>query len=216
MQQSMELEMILSAGPVLRKWVTTRNVLAVLLTLEAAIIGMVVAGERAARRADRARMAALGTQGLRLDHPAKPVQHPAIVEAADAEIRADALVIGVEIGGKARAYRLGALDHPNRHLVNDVISGMPVTVAYCNLSQSVQIYTNTTGSQPLDVEVVGRRDRQMVIKVAGYLYFHPSGLPVEPKKKPPPLPCGVLTPMVTTWKAWTNLHPKTDVYLGHG
>ena len=208
--------MILSAGPVLRKWVTTRNVLAVLLTLEAAIIGMVVAGERASRRADRARMAALGTGGLWLDHPAKPVEHPPIVEAAGAEIRADALVIGVEIGGKARAYRLGALDDPGGHLVNDIISGMPVTVAYCNLSQNAQIYMNTAGGQPLDVEVVGLRDHQMVIRVAGSLYFHPSGLPVEPEKKPPPLPCGVLTPMVTTWKAWTNLHPRTDVYLGDG
>ena len=126
------------------------------------------------------------------------------------------MVIGVEIGGKARAYRLGALDDPSGHLVNDTIGGVPLTVAYCNLSQSAQIYTNTTDGQAIDVEVVGLRDHQMVIKVAGYLYFHPSGLPVEPEKKPPPLPCGVLTPMVTTWKAWTNLHPKTDVYLGHG
>ena len=100
--------MILSAGSVLRKWVTTRNVLAVLLTLQAAIIGMVVAGERASRRAERARTAALGIGGLWLDHPAKPVQNPPMVEAARAQIRADALVIGVEIGGKARAYRLGA------------------------------------------------------------------------------------------------------------
>ena len=95
--------MILSAGPVLRKWVTTRNVPAILLTLEAAIIGMAIAGERASRRANRARMAAQGTEGLWLDHPAKPVEHPPNVEAATAEIRADALVIGVEIGGKARA-----------------------------------------------------------------------------------------------------------------
>ena len=128
--------MIPSAGTALRKWVTTRNVLAVLLTLEAAIIGMVVAGERASRRADQARMAALGTGGLWLDHPAKPVENPPIVEAARAEIRADAMVIGVEIGGKARAYRLGALDDPSGHLVNDMIGGVPLTVAYCNLSQS--------------------------------------------------------------------------------
>lgn len=208
--------MIESTGPGSRKWLTTRNVLAVSLALEAAIIGIVVAGERASRWAEQERTAAMVSPGLWLDQPAKPVQDPPIIEAATARIQADELVIGVEIGGKARAYRLRALDHPSRHLVNDVVSGVPMTVAYCNLSQTARIYTNTAGDQPLDVEVVGRLDHQMVIKVGGSLYFHPSGLPVEPEKKPPPLPCGVLTPMVTTWKAWLSLHPETDVYLGDG
>ena len=101
-------------------------------------------------------------------------------------------------------------------MVNDMIGGVPLTVAYYNLSQSAEIYTNTTDGQPIDVEVVRLLDHKMVIRVAGYLYFHPSGLPVQPEKKPLHLPCGVLTPMVTTWKAWTNLHPKTDVYMGDG
>src|SRR5262249_34018813 len=41
-------------------------------------------------------------------------------------------VFGVVAGGRARAYRLAALSLPSRHVVNDVVGGTPVTVAFCD------------------------------------------------------------------------------------
>ena len=38
------------------------------------------------------------------------------------------------VGGKARACRLAAFDDASGHLVNDLVGGMPVSVADCNIT----------------------------------------------------------------------------------
>jgi Protein of unknown function (DUF3179) len=207
--------MSLSVGARFRRWASIRNGVVAAIVLEATILGMVVAAELASRRAEEARISAeLSSQPLWYQVVAKPILNPTILDAAEARLRPDTMIIGVRIGDQVRAYRLNALDDPSRHLVSDHVGGKSITVAYCNLAQCVQVYTNEEDTKPLDIELAGRRDNQMVIKVAGNLYYHPTGRPVEPAKNPPRIPCGFLTPIVTTWRAWTKLHPETDVYVG--
>jgi hypothetical protein len=145
---------------------------------------------------------------------AKPILRPPILQANEVEIRPDEIVIGVEVGGRARAYRLSSFDFPSGHLVNDVIGDVPVSVSYCNLTRCVRIYTDPRVSTPLDAEVAGLLNSEMVIKLAGNLYFQRSGMPVEPAKSPPAMPYKVLTPTLSTWKEWIGHHPQTDVFTG--
>jgi hypothetical protein len=107
-----------------------------------------------------------------------------------------------------------AFDDPSGHLVNDLIGGVPVSVAYSNLSRCVKVYTDPNGSQPLDAMVTGLLNQQMVIQLGGHVYFHDTGMPVEPAKNPPPIPYPLLTPIVTTWKAWMDLHPQSEIFVG--
>ena len=61
-----------------------------------------------------------------------------VFKAAEANLRPDDFVIGVAFGGKTRAYRLGALENPMGHLVNDMIDGVAISVAYCDLTRCVR------------------------------------------------------------------------------
>jgi hypothetical protein len=58
----------------------------------------------------------------------RPIYEPMFVAAEDAPFRGEELVMGVEIGGDARAYPVGVLR--SREMVNDVIGGTPVLVTW--------------------------------------------------------------------------------------
>src|SRR5262249_38181663 len=150
---------------------TVRKILTAMLVLQAVVIVVVIASERAARRSEEARM----TYNLRpgvwwRENPFKPTLLPPLVMAPEAKVQPGELVIGVEVGGQARAYRLAAFDDASGHLVNDLVGGVPVSVAYCNIARCVRVYTDPGRSQPLDAEVPGMINRRMVIKLGGTLY----------------------------------------------
>lgn len=57
-----------------------------------------------------------------------PVYDPTFEEASDVHWPRDALVIGVEVGGDARAYPVAFLNR--REMVNDVVGGEPLLVSW--------------------------------------------------------------------------------------
>jgi hypothetical protein len=124
------------------------------------------------------------------------------------------VVVGVEVGGKARAYRLDSFQNQRGHLVNDLVGGVPVSVSYCFLTECLRVYSDPTSTAPLDVQIAGLLDDEMVVRIGGSLYFQKSGRPVDPGKTPTPIPYRLLTPTRTTWAEWTKHHPETDVYVG--
>jgi hypothetical protein len=143
------------------------------------------------------------------------IVRPSTVEASASSLRDDEEVIGFEVGGRARAYRLDALRDRSRHLVNDLVGGVPVTVSYCDLSDCVRAYTGREGDRPLDVSVGGLyRGRDMVLDVGGTLYFQESGAKLSPGVGPAAIPLERLSPTRATWGEWKRLHPSTDVYEG--
>jgi hypothetical protein len=189
--------------------------LAAVLTIQAVVIVGIMASERAAQQADEARITVFQRPDVKWrQNQAAPILRPSTLAAHEAPLRPDEVVIGVDLGGKARAYRLGAFEGKSTHVVNDLIGGVPVSVAYCDLTQCVRIYTDPRGSAPLDAQVAGLLNNEMIIQLGGTLYFHQSGMPAVPTDNPPPIPYRLLTPTVTTWKEWTERHPETDVYLG--
>jgi len=194
---------------------TVRYVLAAVLVLEAVVVVLIIAYASDSRRQNHAQTSfnPAPLVAWRVNR-AQPVFRPPILKATEAKMRPDERVIGVEAGGIARAYRLAAFDDASGHLVNDLIGGVPVSVAYSNLSDCVRVYTDPEGSVPLDAEVTGLYNDEMIVKLRGSSYFHQSGEPVEPGKNPLPVPYRLLTPTRTTWKEWTQQHPATGVYVG--
>ena len=213
--------------------------LAAALSLEAIGIAAIVAAERSAQRADEARISVFQKAGpawkkVYVDvytgtgtpadgekagltwrkRLAEPILRPPSLAAAEAKLQPDELVIGVEVGGKARAYRFAAFERMSGHLVNDLVGGVPVSVAYCNLTRCLRVYSDPRGSKPLDLTVAGTLNDEMIMRHAERMYFHKSGKEVEPGNDAPALPYPLITPTVTTWKEWNARHPDTRVYIG--
>jgi hypothetical protein len=143
-----------------------------------------------------------------------PIVRPATAPAHDAGLQPDEKVIGIELGGESRAYRFSAFEPLDAHLVNDVVAGVPVSVAYCDITGCLRVYTDSRASQPLDLSVAGTLDDQMIIQHAGAMFFHDSGHSVEPGGNAPAIPYTLISPTVTTWQEWSKKHPDTRVYLG--
>ena len=67
------------------------------------------------------------TQPLERD-AIRPIYRPLVVDAAEADLVADELVLGVQIGGEARAYPVGTLRF--REIANDVLGDTPILVTW--------------------------------------------------------------------------------------
>jgi hypothetical protein len=141
--------------------------------------------------------------------------NPAHVTAAEATyLTADELVFGVEINGDARAYPLRILDW--HEMVNDVVGGVPVTLAYCTLCGSGVLY---------DARVPGREE-SFVFGSSGFLYrsnklmydqaTHSlwnqfTGLPVVGPLTGSGIELEILPVTIASWRDWLAAHPKTRV-----
>ena len=194
---------------------TARKALALILTVEAMGIAAIVVAERSAQRADLARISVFQKAGSAWrKRLAEPVHLPTSLAASDAKLAPDEIVIGVEVGGDARAYRLASFEWKSGHIVNDVVGEVPVSVAYCDLTECLRVYSGPPGALPLNLNVAGVLDGEMILRHEGRMYFHKSGNEVEAGAGSPKLPYPLINPTVTTWKEWTARHPDTRVYIG--
>jgi Protein of unknown function (DUF3179) len=213
--------------------------LAAVLALEAAGIAAIFSAERRAQQADESRISAFqkagpgwrkalvdGDTGLdphnhrRKPGPARgerlvaPISRPPSVAANEANLHPDELVIGVEVGGKAQAYQFKGFERKSGHLVNDMVGAVPVSVAYCDLTECLRVYSDPRAAQPLDLTVAGVLNGEMILRHGGKMYFHRSGSEVDPGLEPSTLPFQMITPTVMKWKEWSARHPDTRVYVG--
>jgi hypothetical protein len=143
------------------------------------------------------------------------VRTPPAVAAEAAGLDDAEEVVGVVVNGAARAYPLGALGDPRRHVVNDLVGGAPVSVAYCDRTDCIRTYTGP-GAAPLRVGIAGMRDGGLVVKLDGVYYDHRSGRVVEGPPGAAPLPHDPVPWTRTTWGRWRREHPATDVSVGSG
>jgi Protein of unknown function (DUF3179) len=142
------------------------------------------------------------------------VIQPPTVSADVARLRDDEEIIGIVVDGKARAYRLKALLDPKQHIINDLIDGLPLTVAHCDVSDCTRVYAGRRGEQPLDVAQAGLWNSDMIVKIQGFYYQHRTGEPSDSGTNSPPLPCQAYSFLRMSWKQWREQHPQTDVYVG--
>ena len=138
---------------------------------------------------------------------------PSTVRADQAGLPENASVIGVVVDGKARAYSLRSLRHLRQHVVNDLVGGVPITVAHCDVTDCTHVYASHERSEPLDVRQAGFRDGQMILGIGDAYYEHSSGAPIEPRPGTPSFPYEGYPWIRTTWKEWKQQHPETDIYV---
>jgi hypothetical protein len=139
---------------------------------------------------------------------------PAHVAAAAAPWLVDEEpVIGVAVGGEARAYPLRILDW--HELVNDRLGGVPLALAYCTLGGSAIAYdARRDGAEPLRFSTSGllhRSNKLMLDRETRTLWNQLTGRAVlgplaAEERSLPPLPA-----VVTSWEAWRVRHPETTV-----
>jgi hypothetical protein len=149
--------------------------------------------------------------GKALDVPG--IREPRAVPAADAGLGDDEPVVGVQAGGRARAYRVGALSMGQAtHVVNDVLGGVPVSVTYCNMHHCARTFTGAAAGGPLALSQGGLVTGSMVLRAGGRRYRQDSGAALDPDA--PPFPYAAYPREETTWGQWRRAHPDSDVYLG--
>ncbi len=137
------------------------------------------------------------------------------IPAAEAAYLTDReLVFGVSINGDSRAYPLRILDW--HEMFNDVVGGVPVSLAYCTLCGSGILF---------DTRVPGRR-KPFVFGSSGLLYRSNklmydteteslwnqfTGEPVVGELTESEIVLKVLPVVITSWKDWLTAHPDTTV-----
>ena len=149
------------------------------------------------------------------------IGRPTTVAAEAVTLPDDAVGIGVEAGGRRRAYLLEAFYPHERHVINDLLGGKPITVAYCDMTDCLAVFTDADADEPLEIAaggwqghiVHGRPEGSMLLRVGSSWYRQDTGQPVA-SHGDHPFPYAKTDFVRTTWKEWCDEHPDTDVYVG--
>jgi Protein of unknown function (DUF3179) len=140
---------------------------------------------------------------------------PRVVPGAEAtHMRADDYIVGLVVGGSARAYPLWIVD--NYHVINDRVRDQRIVVTSCERCQSGSAFR---------ADVPGPSDREPLFRAVGFLnatllmkdlrtgsyWCHYDGRGLSRRA------AGVSLPWIPTyhmeWRDWLYLHPDTEVML---
>ncbi|MBL6929583.1 MAG: DUF3179 domain-containing protein [Rhodospirillales bacterium] len=124
------------------------------------------------------------------------------------------LVFGVEINEDARAYPLRIMDW--HEMLNDVIGGVPVSLAYCTLCGSGILFeTRLEGfDEPLVFGSSGllyRSNKLMFDLGTDSLWNQFTGRPVSGPLADQNIELKMLPLTITSWREWRARHPDTRV-----
>lgn len=139
-----------------------------------------------------------------------PLNNPAAVPASDAShMRDDDKVVGILIGGRARAYPWWILT--NFHVVNDTIDHTPVYVALCEVCSGAAHFDPVLDGWPLDFRVCGANNGTFFVcdfqTKSAWTSFSGAafGGPLKGRRL-------LRRPVYqATWAEWRDQHPDTDV-----
>jgi hypothetical protein len=111
-------------------------------------------------------------------------------------------VVGIEVEGHWRAYRISEMQTPMTHVINDVVEGVPVTVTYCNRNNCTRVFTKPDEMhQALNIGIGGFRDDMMLLHIDHHNF----------SQNAPDIPLDDLEFERTTWKVWKSAHPDTKI-----
>lgn len=150
--------------------------------------------------------------GVRFDGiPA--LDRPPTLAAGEADYLApDDPVFGVEVNGDARAYPLRILDW--HEMTNDVVGGVPVSLAYCTLCGAGVLYETQTSERTYTFGSSGflmRSNKLMYDRQTQTLWNQLTGEPVLGPLADEKIDLAVRPLVVTTWRRWRRDHPSTRV-----
>lgn len=133
------------------------------------------------------------------------------------QLEKDELVFGVEINGDARAYPFRFMDW--HEMFNDVIGGVPVSLAYCTLCGSGILFDTTVEGydEPFVFGSSGflyRSNKLMYDTKTNSLWNQFTGRPVTGELANSGIELKVRPVTITTWEHWHAQHPDTKVLSG--
>lgn len=138
---------------------------------------------------------------------------PAMVAAEQASwMRDDEIVFGLYVDGEAKAYPRRIIDW--HEMINDVVGGVPVTLAWCTLCGSAIAYEARVGDRTFTFGTSGllyRSNKLMYDRQTNTLWSQISGQPVFGPLADSELELDALATIVTTWRDWKTVHPDTTV-----
>ena len=143
------------------------------------------------------------------------LDNPAMIPAAAADyLNSDDQVFGVEINGDARAYPLRIANW--HEMVNDVVGGVPVSLAYCTLCGAGILFDGRVAGRdrPFTFGSSGllyRSNKLMYDRQTDTLWNQFTGRPVMGPLTGSGTELRVLPVVLTTWQAWRARHEGTRV-----
>ena len=124
------------------------------------------------------------------------------------------LVVGVVVGGEARAYPVNLLWGESAHTVNDDLGRTPIAVALCPLAGVASAFDRRRGKEAVEIGHVSevRLDTLVLYDARtrsrwGLLTGEAFEGPLAGQR------LGRLPSLFTTWGRWKALHPGTSVYV---
>lgn len=122
-------------------------------------------------------------------------------------------VFGVFVNGDARAYPLRIID--NHEMANDVIGGVPVSLAYCTLCGAAIAYDGrASDGNNYDFGTSGflyRSNKLMYDRQTRTLWNQLTGEPVLGELAGEDVHLDILPVVLTSWSEWLEQHPETLV-----
>jgi len=143
------------------------------------------------------------------------LDNPAMTTASAASyLNPDDPVFGVEINGDARAYPLRIANW--HEMVNDLVGGVPVSLAYCTLCGSGILFDGRVAgrAEPFTFGSSGllyRSNKLMYDKQTDSLWEQFTGRPVVGRLAGSKIELKVLPLVLSSWSEWRSRHPETRV-----
>ncbi len=144
-----------------------------------------------------------------------PLDAPRMVAAAEAAyLNADDRVFGVSLNGDSRAYPLRIMNW--HEMANDVVGGIPVSLAYCTLCGAGILYDGRVEGAPAAVTfatsgLLYRSNKLMFDRISESLWNQFTGRPVIGQLAGLPLRLKQLPMVIESWEHWRATHPDTRV-----
>jgi hypothetical protein len=124
------------------------------------------------------------------------------------------LVVGVVVGGEARAYPLSLLWGENAHTVNDHLGGAPIAVALCPLAGASAAFDRRRGREVVEIGHMSETRLDTLVLYDSRSRSHWGLLSGEAFEGPLAGQRLERFPsLLTTWSRWRDLHPGTTVYV---
>jgi hypothetical protein len=137
------------------------------------------------------------------------IDHPVFTDVENSQFMSDSdTVIGLEINGESKAYPIFILVW--HEIVNDRIGGIPVSVTYCPLCYTNQVFERMIDGQEVEFGTSGKLYNSNLLMYDRYTESYWSqalGMAVKGELSGYQLD---LVPFdVITWGDWKRLHPDT-------
>ncbi len=171
------------------------------------------------QHASRIRIEEIQWGGVRIDGiPA--LDNPAMLPAIDAAyLDPEDVVFGLFINGESRAYPLRIMDW--HEMANDIVGGVPVSLAYCTLCGAAIAYDGRFNGQTYTFGSSGflfRSNKLMYDRQTRTLWNQLTGQPALGELVDSDVMLDILPVVLTTWEEWQSQHQDTlvlDINTGY-